>query len=133
MKLKLHFGQLYQTLGQYHTKMIQMPNCPDRTTFAANLKSMLRMFITDLNQSLGIVDEPQPLPLEQLLPRNEDSQMNDLQDPELIGLIRVGSGAADERDTRTIEAQQRKLFEEIQRRNEMVVEPDICAWCAEEI
>lgn len=75
MKLKLHFGQLYQTLGQYHTKLIQMPNCPDRTTFASNLKGMLRMFINDLNQSLGINEEPQPHPsLDQVLSRvDEDS------------------------------------------------------------
>jgi len=54
MRLKMHFGQIYQTLGQYHTKIIQMPDCPDKILFANNLKAILRMFIVDLNNSLKI-------------------------------------------------------------------------------
>jgi len=66
MRLKMHFGQVYQTLGQYHTKIIQMPACPDKTMFANNLKAILRMFILDLNNSLGIQEED---PLRNVLQR----------------------------------------------------------------
>ena len=59
MKLKMHFGQLYSALGQYHTKVIQMPECNDKTVFANNLKGILRMFIDDLNKSCNIVEPVQ--------------------------------------------------------------------------
>ena len=129
MRLKMHFGQVYQTLGQYHTKIIQMPACPDKTMFANNLKAILRMFILDLNNSLGIQEED---PLRNVLQRpfvadqmqhvlnelvpNEDSQMHDFNDKEIVSLIRVGSGANDARDVGTIAEQQRKLYEEIMRK-----------------
>jgi hypothetical protein len=41
-----------------------MPNCPDRTNYAKNLKGMLMMFMNDLNQSLGIVEPIEPPSLE---------------------------------------------------------------------
>ena len=56
----MHFGQIYTSLGQYHTRVIQMPNCPDKTAFVANLKGLLRMFIDDLNTTIGIEDDPIP-------------------------------------------------------------------------
>jgi hypothetical protein len=37
-----------------------MPNGLTKTLFATNLKSILRMFIFDLNRSLGIVEAEDP-------------------------------------------------------------------------
>ena len=37
---------------------MQQPVGPDKTKFANNLKCILKMFIGDLNQTLGIPDEP---------------------------------------------------------------------------
>lgn len=117
MRLKMHFGQIYQTLGQYHTKIIQMPACADKTLFANNLKAILRMFTNDLNNSLGLPEEeplrkalmqPAQQPLSQVLNEvapNEDSQMQEFDEREIIGLIRVGSGANDGRDAGTIAEQ----------------------------
>lgn len=58
MHLKQNFGQIYQVLGQYHTKTMQMPrSSPQQNQFASILKSMLKMFVSDLNQTLGIPEE----------------------------------------------------------------------------
>lgn len=142
MRLKMHFGQIYQTLGQYHTKIIQMPACPDKTLFANNLKAILRMFTNDLNNSLGLPEEeplrkalmqPAQQPLSQVLNEvapNDDSQMHEeFDEKEILGLIRAGSGANDGRDAGTIAEQQRRLYEEIMRRQQQP-NLDICGWCA---
>lgn len=63
----------------------------------------------------------------------DDSQMQEqYDDQQIIGLIRVGSGANDARDAGTIAEQQRRLYEEIMRRQQKR-ETDICGWCASEI
>lgn len=57
--LRMHLGDIYNVLGEYHLKVTQMPECKDKKVFLNNLKVLLRMFIDDIDTNSNIVEPVQ--------------------------------------------------------------------------